>query len=193
MTDSVRITWRHLEPSEAVEELVRKKAARLTKLHDRMTSCAVALEMPQGRHRQGRHFRVRIELGVPGGKKLVVGRDPRESRAHQDLLAAVNAAFAEARRQLEDRVRVLGHRVKASSRPPRAVVVRLFPEDGYGFLETPDGREIYFHERSVLAGGFARLKVGAAVRYAEETGVDGPQASTVAPVRAARPGERAAP
>jgi len=186
MTESVRITWRHLEPSDAVVELVRKKAARLARLNERMTSCAVALELPQRRHRQGKHFRVRIELGVPGGKKLVVGRDPKKSRAHEDLVAAVNAAFAEARRQLEDRVRRLSHRVKSSSRPPRAVVERMFPEEGYGFLRTPDGREIYFHERSVLSSGFSRLKVGAAVRYAEEVGQEGPQASTVAPVRAAR-------
>lgn len=185
MTD-VKITWRHLEPSDAVEQLVRKKAARLVRLHERITSCTVALELPQRRHRQGKHFRVRIELGVPGGKKLVVGRDPKESRAHQDLVAAVNAAFSEARRRLEDRIRKLDHRVKASSRPPRAVVERLFPEEGYGFLRTPDGREIYFHERSVLADAFERLRVGAAVRFAEEMGADGPQASTVVLLRAAR-------
>jgi len=191
MTELTRIAWHHLEPSEAVEELVRKKATRLQRLHERMTSCAVTLELSQPRQKQGKHFRVRIEIGVPGGKRLVVGRDPKESRAHEDLVSAVNAAFSEARRQLEDRVRRLDHRVKARSLPPRAVVERIFAGEGYGFLRTPDGREIYFHEKSVLGPGFDRLKVGASVRFAEELGREGPQASSVVPLRAARRGARA--
>jgi len=186
VSGAVRIAWRHLEPSEPVEALVRKKAARLQRLHERMTSCAVTLELAQRRQKQGKHFRVRIEIGVPGGKRLVVGRDPRESRVHEDLVAAVHAAFSEVRRQLEDRVRRLDHRVKTRLPPPRARVARVFPEEGYGFLRTPEGREIYFHERSVVGGGFDRLEVGVSVRYAEEMGREGPQASSVVPLRAAR-------
>jgi cold shock CspA family protein len=51
-------------------------------------------------------------------------------------------------------------------------------EEGYGFLETPDGREIYFHRHSVLHPGFDRLAIGR-VLFVEEPG-EGPQASTVA-------------
>jgi cold shock CspA family protein len=56
----------------------------------------------------------------------------------------------------------------------------LFPEEGYGFLATPDGREIYFHRHSVLHPGFDRLAIGTEVRFVEESGEKGPQASTVA-------------
>ena len=48
-----------------------------------------------------------------------------------------------------------------------------------GHHHTDDGREIYFHRNSVLNGGFARLKPGTAVAFAEEDGEKGPQASTV--------------
>jgi cold shock CspA family protein len=51
--------------------------------------------------------------------------------------------------------------------------------EDYGFLETPDGREVYFHKNSVLHNGFEQLKVGTEVYYAEEQGEKGPQASTV--------------
>jgi len=57
--------------------------------------------------------------------------------------------------------------------------VKLFSEEGYGFLETPDGREIYFHRNSVIGSDFDRLEIGTEVRFAEETGEQGPQASTV--------------
>lgn len=40
-------------------------------------------------------------------------------------------------------------------------------------------REIYFHEHSVLNCDFKQLKVGIEVRFVEEQGEKGPQASTV--------------
>jgi cold shock CspA family protein len=65
---------------------------------------------------------------------------------------------------------------------PHALVSKLFPEEGYGFLSTPDGREIYFHRDSVLHEGFDYLKMGTEVTFVEAEGKEGPQASTVKPV-----------
>jgi cold shock CspA family protein len=61
-------------------------------------------------------------------------------------------------------------------------VTKLFPKDGYGFLETVGGREVYFHKNSVLDGGFGLLKAGVRVRFSEEEGEKGPQASSVLPL-----------
>jgi len=72
--------------------------------------------------------------------------------------------------------------VKAHATPPHGRVIRLFPDQGYGFIAAPDGRELYFHRNSVLSGGFEKLEVGSEVSYAEEEGEKGPQASTVKPV-----------
>jgi cold shock CspA family protein len=58
-------------------------------------------------------------------------------------------------------------------------VARIDVAGEFGFIATADGREIYFHKNSVLNGGFARLKPGTAVAFAEEDGEKGPQASTV--------------
>ncbi len=182
MQTPVKVAYRHLRSSPAVTELVQEKVRKLEHFFDRITACTVMLEVPDRHHRQGKHYRVRIEMHVPG-ETLVVGRDPKASRDHQDL--------REAKRQLQDHARRFDHRVRARAvtahaEPPRAVVVRLFPREGYGFLQAPDGREIYFHEKSVLKGAFGRLKVGDEVRYAEELGEEGPQASTVAVARRER-------
>ena len=184
MQTPVKVAYRHLPSSPAVTDLVKEKVKKLEQFFDRITGCAVTLEVPDQHHRQGRHYRVRIEVSVPG-EALVVGRDPKASRDHQDLYAAIQSAFREARRLVQDHARRFDHRVRARAtaahaEPPRAVVARLFPQDGYGFLRAPDGREIYFHERSVLGGAFGRLEVGDEVRYSEEPGEEGPQASTVA-------------
>jgi cold shock CspA family protein len=58
-------------------------------------------------------------------------------------------------------------------------VSKILPEEGYGFLTCEDGREIYFHENSVLNRAFSRLKVGTLASFVEEPGEKGPQASTV--------------
>jgi cold shock CspA family protein len=56
-------------------------------------------------------------------------------------------------------------------------VIRIGPEEGW--IETPDGREVYFHEHSVLDAAFDRLEIGSEVAFVEEPGDKGPQASTV--------------
>jgi ribosomal subunit interface protein len=183
MQKALQLRWRNVRPSEAVEAHVREEVERLERFHGRITGCEVTLESPSRHHRNGaQKFRVRIELSVPGGK-LVVARDRDRKHAQADLYLAVRHAFREAKRQLQDHVRRLESRVKAHAEPPRGVVAVVMRD--HGFLRTPEGREIYFHERSVLRGAFARLRVGDAVRFAEEAGEEGPQASTVELVRAA--------
>jgi ribosomal subunit interface protein len=183
MQKGLQLRWRNVTPSEAVEAHVREEVERLERFHERITGCEVTLESPSRHHRNGaQKYRVRIELSVPGGK-LVVARDRARNHAQADLYVAVRAAFREAKRQLQDHVRKLDARVKLHVEPPRATVAVLMPD--HGFLRTAEGREIYFHERSVLRGGFARLRLGDAVRFAEESGEQGPQASTVELLRAA--------
>ena len=63
--------------------------------------------------------------------------------------------------------------------PPYGKISRLFPEEGYGWITTPRGREIYFHENSVLNYNFNDLKIGTEVQFHEEKGHHGPQSSTV--------------
>ena len=58
-------------------------------------------------------------------------------------------------------------------------VSKISAEEDYGFIATPDGREIYFHRNSVIDNAFDRLSVGSEVRFAEELGEKGAQASTV--------------
>lgn len=80
--------------------------------------------------------------------------------------------------------------MKAHEPPAEARVVERYPDAGYGFLETPDERRIYFHQNSVLKGLFRRLTPGSVVRFVEEQGDKGPQARTVSVVRLAPPPER---
>jgi ribosomal subunit interface protein len=172
----VQITSHDFGLSPAIEHEIRERAAKLDAVYDRIVRCRVVVEAPVKHHRRGGPFTVRIDLTIPGSE-LVVNRQEEE-----DLLAAIREAFDAMRRQLEDYARVQRGTVKTheeSLQPGR--VTKLFPHEGYGFLETSDGREIYFQSNSVLAPGFGRLQIRSLVRFAEEAGEKGPQASTVHP------------
>ena len=105
----------------------------------------------------------------------------------KDLRQAVADAFHSAGRRLQDLVRRQRREVKSHAMRV-ARVVDLFADRGFGFLETPDGRRIYFHRNSVLNDAFARLSPGMRVVFAEEEGEQGPQASTVRLVSRSRKG-----
>jgi ribosomal subunit interface protein len=176
MQSPVQVTFRDISPSEAVSAHVEKRAAKLDTFFDRITSCHVVVEAPNHQHKHGPRYHVRIDLHVPG-KELVVTKNPEERK--EELHAAVDDAFTDAERVLEEYARQLHAPGKTHLKPPHGLVTKMFVDRGYGFIEGDDGREIYFHRNSVLGAPFEKLHVGAKVRFAEEDGDKGPQASTV--------------
>jgi ribosomal subunit interface protein len=172
-----QITLKNVPHSEAVEARIRDKMAKLDQFYDRIMGCRVAVEESQRRHHQGKLFSVHVGITVPG-KELVVNKVENE-----DLYVAVRDAFDAAKRQLEEHSRKQRGDVKTHIEPPRGRVAKLFPFDGYGFIQTGDGREIYFHKNSVIDPTFERLEEGTEVAYLEEQGKEGPQAIRVAVMR----------
>jgi len=89
--------------------------------------------------------RVRIHLDVPGGELTI------DRQNSVDLPMAITAAFAAARDKLEEYVHKLRHDVKIEGGSPDVRVTTIFPPDGYGVLETRDGREIHFRRGAAEA------------------------------------------
>ncbi|MDH3444302.1 MAG: HPF/RaiA family ribosome-associated protein [Deltaproteobacteria bacterium] len=198
----LQITFRNMPHSPAIEENVREKAGKLDSYYDRIMSCRVVVEAPHRRHHKGKAYHVRIDLTVPGGE-LVINRapkrlnaaklrepdladsdltethEPSKHSAHEDVYVAIRDAFNSAARKLQNYARKRRGEVKLHDSTPLARVSKVYPEESYGFLETADGRDIYFHKNSVLQPGFDHLEVGTEVHFAEEVGDKGPQASTV--------------
>jgi cold shock CspA family protein/ribosome-associated translation inhibitor RaiA len=176
-----QIAFRNLEPSDELKAKVREEVERLETYFDRITGCRVAVEVPHHHHRRGNCYRVRIDLTVPG-EEIVVNRGPGEHEEYRDPDVAIRDAFDAARRRLEDYARRRRGAVKAHPEAqPHAKVRELLPHADHGFLETPDGREIFFHRRSVVGGRFEDLAPGTEVTFVEVAGEKGPQASTVRP------------
>ncbi|MBI4525694.1 MAG: HPF/RaiA family ribosome-associated protein [Deltaproteobacteria bacterium] len=202
MNIPIKITFRNMPPSEAIESSIRDKAVKLDTFYEKIMSCRVMLEAPHRYHRKGKVFRVRIDMTVPGGELVVnrapkriigtplhrlkepdadlaVDRQPSKPDAHEDIYVAIRDAFDAARRKLQDYARRQRGQLKIHEPMAHARVSKLLSNEGFGFLETADGREIYFHENSVLNEDFDRMKENMEVQFTEEQGEKGPQASSV--------------
>jgi cold shock CspA family protein/ribosome-associated translation inhibitor RaiA len=182
MQTPVQIEFRGFDASEGVRDAVAAHIDELETRFGRITTCRVMLKAPSGRHRVGGQYEVHIRLALPNGREVNVGRTPKADERHSDLTFAIADAFHRARRRLQDHATKMNGRTKVHDDAPVGTVSKLEPIDGYGMLTTADGREIYFHQNSVLNGGYPKLKVGTRVTFAEEMGAKGAQASTVRPL-----------
>jgi cold shock CspA family protein/ribosome-associated translation inhibitor RaiA len=175
-----KITFRGIAPSAAIEARIQERIDKLEQMYGGLIGCHVAIEAPHGHHHQGKLFRVRLRVTAPGAE-IVAGRNPAEHHAHEDVYVALRDAFDAVERRLEDHARWQRGVVKVHEEPKLGRIVKLFVGEGYGFLTTADGREVYFHRNSVRESRFEELEVGSAVRFAEEMGEKGPQATAVIP------------
>ncbi len=172
----IDISYRGVEKTDEVDNLIRTKAARLDRFCDHISRCDVAVERPNHAQQSGNPFRVRVDVTVPPGHELVVEEKQAEHEMHEPLTKIINDAFKTLERQLKDLVERQRHEVKTHAEP-RALVTKLFAE--YGFITDGSGVDIYFHRNAVLGSAFEALKIGAEVRFDLSHGEMGPQASSV--------------
>ena len=206
----VQITFRNVASTEAIKEEIRARAEKLEHFYSPITSCRVLVEATARHHQKGYSFHIRIDLTVPEGEIVVKraptlyptekdigderqrkGMETRSERKH--LKVAIREAFDAARRRLQDHARRLRADVKTHEPAIEGRVIKLLPSAGYGYIETPDAYEIYFHANSVINDRFKDLKLGSKVSFVEEAGEKGPQASTVRLISRVRPTAAATP
>ena len=179
----LEIAFKNVDSSAAMESLIRDRARRLHRYHPNIIACRIAVEAPHHSPNEDvLEYRVRVEVSIPGA--IIVASHDRDNlaRPEHDPYNGIREAFTAAERQLKTRAgrRRRGRHPRVG--PPHAVILRLFPGEDYGFLQTAGGRDIYFHRNSVINDGFDNLSVGDEVRFEEAEGDQGPQASTVQPI-----------
>ena len=158
----LQITIRDMPHSDALETVIREKVAKLEGFCRQLVSCRVVVDMPHRHNQRGNQFNVRIYMGD-----------------HEDPYAAVREAFELAKRQLEGYVRKLRRETKVHAQEQVGLVSKIHPEEGYGFIESPDGTLHYFHRDNVTSTTFDQLKAGDEVKFIDELSSEGPQAKRV--------------
>lgn len=174
----IQITFRNMAASEAMEAKIREKTAKLDQVYARIMSCRVMVECSHRHHQQGNIYHVTVDLTVPDGE-LIASREPDQDHAYEDAYVAIRDAFNAARRQLQNCASRRQRNVKSHVVPPHGHIASLYPEMNYGKIVTANGKEVYFHRNSIVDADFDKLSEGEEVRFVEEVGELGPQASTV--------------
>jgi len=178
MQTSAQIEFEGVESTPQLQAAIEQHIAELESRFGRVTAGRVVVKGPGDRHLSGGQYQVSIRLALPDGREVNVGRTPKQDERYGDLTFAVDNAFKRARRQLQDRARLMRGQVKQHENQPIGIVLRIDPSGEFGFLQAADGREIYFNRNSILDGA-SKIAVGTRVSYVEEIGEKGPQASTV--------------
>ncbi|KAA5607376.1 ribosome-associated translation inhibitor RaiA [Roseospira marina] len=101
----LQIAFDGLDHSDAVEARVRERVDKLEQYCDRITGCRVVISVHHKNvsslHRKGEPYHVAITCKVPG-EELVVRRDPKEPKAHEDINVALRDAFSTMERRVKD-------------------------------------------------------------------------------------------
>ncbi|HUL46672.1 MAG TPA: HPF/RaiA family ribosome-associated protein [Steroidobacteraceae bacterium] len=174
----LQITFRHMDPSAALEARIRELAARLDRFSEHILRCRVVVEPLSHHSHQGALHDIRIDITLPD-EEIAIRHAHFGNHSHEDPYVALRDAFRAARRRLEDYERKRRLDIKSHVAPAEGRICDLDAGRDSGRIETNDGRLIYFHRNSVLGGRFEDLTTGTRVRFAEELGDLGPQASTV--------------
>jgi ribosome-associated translation inhibitor RaiA len=118
METPLEVAFHGVDHSDALEQRIREEAARLERFFKHIISCRVVVERPHHKH-QGDLFAVRIHLGLPDGREVVVTRSPEGDHTHEDPYVAVHDAFKAAGRLLQDEIHKLrGEKKHHAERQP---------------------------------------------------------------------------
>lgn len=182
----LEISFHNIEHSDWAEAEVREHVRKLEQIYARLKSCRVRVEQRADNQHHTIPPVVRIELGIPGRKEIVVAHEPeRLQRKFQrpDLHNAINEAFRIATKQLsalkQERSDRHSARLREDTYEFLGQIAELRPEENFGFVMTGDGSLLYFHRDAMTNGDFDRLRRGDDVSYVIADSDTGPVAGRV--------------
>ncbi len=159
--------------SDAERDAIESRLESLAGGHSDLIDIRIALDDSAHHRRGGKGARIVCQAR---GREIVVGREA------EDVLLALDQAmdvFEREVRRLRD-LRQIHRELRPSSPPHLGIVDRVMLEDGYGFVLTDEGEQVYFHRNAVHGGlEFEQLEEGQRVALNYEAGNEGLQATTL--------------
>jgi ribosome-associated translation inhibitor RaiA len=183
MERALQIAFKNMSSSEFLEALVRERVDRLERFHPHITGARVVIEVPHRSAEGGKMpIGIAVEVDIPGHNTIVAKGEQDKRETKGDQTAVINRVFEAVERQLEQIASIRNGVVKShGSAGDTGIVVRIFPEQYYGFIEVKGSPDLYFSRDVLAPGAFENIKVGTVVHVtrAANEGPMGPQASSV--------------
>jgi len=174
----LQVEGRNLDIRKAWQDKIESEKERLLRHHPGLVhNLRVTIEETSS-HKEG-GYSLRMVASVPNDTVVV-------KRKGETVRAILGDAFDTLGLQLKE----LQRKRRQTAKVPEAgamisnegVIKKLFPYESYGFIATPDGKEIYFHENSLKDTDIDQLNEGDAVKFGEGDGDKGPTATWVRPL-----------
>ena len=98
-----QITFKNIATSEALEQLIRERIARLERFHGHIVGVRVVVEAPHPAAELAKTtLAISVEVDIAGRPRIVVKRSEAQHESKGDRYAFMNWAFDAVQRQLED-------------------------------------------------------------------------------------------
>ena len=150
-------------------EKIEEELARLQKHYGGPIFHARVAIIATGHHRLGA-FEVHLVISVPGE---TITLSHQGDFVHPVLVEAFDALD---QRLSEHHAKIQREAKVHEEFGQTGKILRIFLDWDYGFIEAPDGLEVYFHAHALKKGHFETLAPGMKVKFATEAGDQGPQA-----------------
>jgi cold shock CspA family protein/ribosome-associated translation inhibitor RaiA len=171
----IHIEGRNLEIQPEWREKIEEKLTRLEEhymgpiLHGRVVIIGT-------HHHHLGAFEVHLAVSIAGDTLTII----RQGEFVPPLLVE---AFDALDRRLSEHSHIKQREVKIHDKQAlHGKVIRLFPNEEYGFIEDQDGSEVYFHANALKKGKFEKLTIGSELKFVSEEGDKGQQAVWVQPM-----------
>ncbi len=168
----IKIEWQNTKPSPYWNEVIQDHFDRLKQGRQKITHGRVTLRKSQ--HHLNGAEEATVVLSVPG--KTLTANKTAETIG--DVINEVFSAIGQELQRYKEKKEETGYKAPSQSHL-QGVIVRLFKDRNYGFIQVNDQEEIYFHRNSVSGMPFENLEVGTRVELGAEEGDEGLQASHV--------------
>lgn len=163
---TIRKTW---------QEKIENEKEKLLRHHPGLVHNFRVVVEGTTHHKEG-GYEVRLIASVPNDTVVI-------KRKGEKVRAIIGEAFDTMGLQLKElqRKRRQSSKVQegATIGATEGIIKKIFPNEEYGFIATPDGREIYFHENALKEMSLNDIAEGDAVNFGEGEGDKGPCAAWV--------------
>ncbi len=170
----LKIEARNIDLRQGWQERIEEEKQKLLRHYpDLVLHLRVSIEATPGYKEGG--FEIKLVAAIPQDTVVV-------TRNAESVRAALTESFDVLTLQLKE---IQRKKRKNQKMPMEAaidqvgIIKKISPSESYGFILTPDERDIYFHKNSLKGCAIENLQEGDSVIFGETIGDKGPQASWV--------------
>ncbi|MDX2434221.1 MAG: HPF/RaiA family ribosome-associated protein [Desulfobacterales bacterium] len=172
----LQVEARNLEIRKVWQDKIDEEKARLDRHHAGFINHLRVTIEGTSSHKEG-GYELRLIATIPNDTVVVKRKGEKVVPLLVDAFNTLGLQLKELQRKRRQSNKVQPEAAKGTS--SEGVVKSIFLFESYGFIVTPQGQEIYFHENALKDIAMNQLSEGDGVKFSEAQGDKGPCATWV--------------